>query len=398
MEAVLDSLNSFNVSGHQNSIHAEHPRFSSFKSKTSKSSQEARRKAVLAARSIARYDLLMHMRNADDVVELATADSSTPATEEQMEDIEMCYKRPMRYKDFLMLSEWLVEVPEDFASSYLVVLVPVGRRVLVVSGNGMTTMYGRNGKCWEKFYSVLPGGSPLSASKGYAMFDCIVSYETNKFYVLDMIAWMNQSFVNCETQFRFEWMSSRLKETSDDPSVISKNNQYSFVGLPYGPCTAAKILEFLKHPSCDGLDVDGLLFYHKEGHYTHGPTPLVGWLRPYMVPEILGLTVPDHYLASRPEKYVSLQQHIEYGKQARIDRLARDAVTREQAKVLRNQKKKERKLTKKNAMDCTESPDSSSCNSPDRTPHSPPPSTKNADSPSLHMMEDEPPASDSIAR
>ena len=36
-------------------------------------------------------------------------------------------------------------------------------------------------------------------------------------------------------------------------------------------------------------EVDGILFYHKETHYTHGPTPLIGWLKPFMMKEILGI-------------------------------------------------------------------------------------------------------------
>lgn len=34
--------------------------------------------------------------------------------------------------------------------------------------------------------------------------------------------------------------------------------------------------------------LDGLLFYHKMAHYVSGETPLVGWLFPYMVHEVLG--------------------------------------------------------------------------------------------------------------
>lgn len=60
------------------------------------------------------------------------------------------------------------------------------------------------------------------------------------------------------------------------------------------------------------LQVDGLLFYHKQTHYTPGSTPLVGWLRPYMVPDILGLTVPATPLTAKPD-YAGrqLQQIIE---------------------------------------------------------------------------------------
>ncbi|XP_041444293.1 snurportin-1-like isoform X4 [Xenopus laevis] len=46
--------------------------------------------------------------------------------------------------------------------------------------------------------------------------------------------------------------------------------------------------------------VDGFLFYHKHTHYTPGSTPLVGCLRPYMVPKILGFPVPPCPLAQKP--------------------------------------------------------------------------------------------------
>ena len=42
--------------------------------------------------------------------------------------------------------------------------------------------------------------------------------------------------------------------------------------------------------------MDGLLFYHNQCHYTPGRTPLVGWLKPFMLPEILGVQLPSSYL------------------------------------------------------------------------------------------------------
>ncbi len=41
------------------------------------------------------------------------------------------------------------------------------------------------------------------------------------------------------------------------------------------------------------FELDGLLFYHKQGHYFHGATPLVGWLKPFMLPEVIGVAVPE---------------------------------------------------------------------------------------------------------
>ena len=40
------------------------------------------------------------------------------------------------------------------------------------------------------------------------------------------------------------------------------------------------------------LELDGLMFYHKKTAYTAGETPLVGWLKPFMVPEVLGISIP----------------------------------------------------------------------------------------------------------
>lgn len=62
------------------------------------------------------------------------------------------------------------------------------------------------------------------------------------------------------------------------------------------------------------FEVDGLLFYHRQTHYSPGSTPLVGWLRPYMVSDILGVAVPaGGPLTTKPE-YAGhqLQQIIEH--------------------------------------------------------------------------------------
>jgi hypothetical protein len=57
--------------------------------------------------------------------------------------------------------------------------------------------------------------------------------------------------------------------------------------------------------------MDGALFYHKEGHYTPGATPLVGWLKLFMIPEILGVEVAKWILDSAPCSYVNAKQTID---------------------------------------------------------------------------------------
>ena len=56
--------------------------------------------------------------------------------------------------------------------------------------------------------------------------------------------------------------------------------------------------------------LDGLLFYHKLGFYTPNVTPLVGWLKPFMIPEILGMKIPEFYAKAQPVNYVNIKEYI----------------------------------------------------------------------------------------
>lgn len=59
---------------------------------------------------------------------------------------------------------------------------------------------------------------------------------------------------------------------------------------------------------------DGLLFYHKETHYTSGPTPLVTWLKPYMLAEILHIETSQRIADTVPSDYATARQAIEADK------------------------------------------------------------------------------------
>ena len=62
------------------------------------------------------------------------------------------------------------------------------------------------------------------------------------------------------------------------------------------------------------------MFYHKRTHYTFGPSPLVVWLKAYMLPEILGISVPAELLALAPSTYGGFSAHAETVRQKKIDR------------------------------------------------------------------------------
>ena len=60
---------------------------------------------------------------------------------------------------------------------------------------------------------------------------------------------------------------------------------------------------------CCPLQLDGVLFYHRLSHYTFGTTPLVLWLKPHMLSEVLALTVPSRHLQAAPQSYTGFNEH-----------------------------------------------------------------------------------------
>ncbi|KAG0715356.1 Snurportin-1 [Chionoecetes opilio] len=302
MEDLLCSLGGVEVTRRPNNPHAEHPRFALYKAKTSGSSQQERRRMVLQARKEARYDLIALVRNLEEAESEGAA-----VSEEDMEyeQVRTCYARPRKFKNFIMLSEWLVDVPQDFAATHLAVPCPVGKRSLVMSAKGRTRVFAKSGVMVRQFPSMLPGGNRQLCSRGFALLDCIWS----------------------ETQFRFEWLRSKMEEESQEVQETSRLNPVRFQRVPYYDCSPETLAGLMARELPFSVALDGLLFYHKESHYTHGNTPLVGWLKGYMLPEILGVPVPDSVLAEKPVKYVSLPCHIQYGQDRKKEKSNKERVS-----------------------------------------------------------------------
>ena len=72
-------------------------------------------------------------------------DKDQDDNDEEVEDMDVSelYRFRKRFKNQLMESEWLVDVPSDLASNYIMVPVPTGRRSLIVAGYGTTCHYSR---------------------------------------------------------------------------------------------------------------------------------------------------------------------------------------------------------------------------------------------------------------
>lgn len=300
---------SFEISNDPNKTSAPHPRFAQFKSKSSKQDQDSRRKRLLEIQKKNRFDFTNHVRK------LTEDDWKDEEEDEEEEDdsgmdVEVKIKRPGRYyKDQLMLSEWLVEVPEDFVEEWSMVVCPVGRRTLVVANGSTTKAYAKNGKCVKCFPSLLPGGSRRKTKyRKSTILDCVYNELEKTYYVLDLMCWNGHSIYETETEFRFYWLQDKFRESESRLDEISNIHPFKFIPLPSFTCTADSITSAIAAAS---FEIDGVLFYHKRTHYMFGSSPLVAWLKPYMLPEILGISVPEHHMTHRPASYTTYANHME---------------------------------------------------------------------------------------
>ncbi|XP_062062399.1 snurportin-1 isoform X1 [Lepus europaeus] len=314
MEELSQALaSSFSVSRDLNSTAAPHPRLCQYKSKYSSLEQSERRRRLLELQKSKRLDYVNHARRLaeDDWTGMESEEEDDKKNDDEM-DVDTGKKLPKRYANQLMLSEWLIDVPADLGQEWIVVVCPVGKRALIVASRGSTSAYTKSGYCVNRFSSLLPGGNRRNSTtaKDYTILDCIYSEVNQTYYVLDVMCWRGHPFYDCQTDFRFYWMHSKLPE-EEGLDEKTKLNPFKFVGLKNFPCTPESLCKVL---SMDfPFEVDGLLFYHRQTHYSPGSTPLVGWLRPYMVSDVLGVAVPAGPLTTKPEYAVrQLQQIIEH--------------------------------------------------------------------------------------
>ncbi|XP_032870849.1 snurportin-1 isoform X2 [Amblyraja radiata] len=312
MEELSQVLSaSFTVSQDPNSIAAPHPRLAQYKAKYNALEQTERRRKLLENQKSQRLNYVNHARRLAEDDWTGGEDSEEESKEKEEMEVEVAKKKlPKRYANQLMLSEWLVDVPSDLAEEWRLVVCPVGKRILIIASKGSTAAYTRGGYCVNRFPSFLPGGNRHNSAigKDYTILDCIFSEVNRTFFVLDVMCWRGHPVYDCQTEFRFFWLQSKLQEEGPKLSEIVTRNPFKFVGLSNVPCTSEAICQVLAadYP----FEVDGLLFYHSRTHYTPGSTPLVGWLKPYMVADILGMSVPAGPLTSKPDYANSQMQQI----------------------------------------------------------------------------------------
>ncbi|KAK3606019.1 hypothetical protein CHS0354_025057 [Potamilus streckersoni] len=206
----------------------------------------------------------------------------------------------------LMLSEWLLEVPENFKEDWITVVCPVGRRCMLVASKGKTVVYAKGYRVPGYFVSILPGGN-RKEGKDFTILDAIFNETEKTYYILDVMYWDGQAVHNMETVARFAFLHNKVFGIPDLGKVWPLNH-FLFSALKNYPCTKEGIETSLRSAK---YEVDGLLFYHKTAKYEPGSTPLVLWVKPYILPEILDVQVAESFMVEKPQGYINFAHHVE---------------------------------------------------------------------------------------
>ncbi|XP_050429739.1 snurportin-1 isoform X2 [Adelges cooleyi] len=213
----------------------------------------------------------------------------------------------------MMYSEWLLEVPENI-DDWIAVLCPEGKRCCVIAQDNKTKAVNKKGTSINFFPSLFPYGchkpSNSPSHRKRTVLDCIYNFKLKKYFVLDVIEWMGVPYTNFDAEFRFYFIQSKLAELPGIDQKSVKNN-YPFELAPR--MLAKDCYPLLLEKSeffTDGIQLDGINFYYPESLYTPGDTPLVLWLKPFMIPEILQKPVNDQLL-QLPYNYVNIFEYIQ---------------------------------------------------------------------------------------
>mmetsp|Transcript_2514 Transcript_2514/g.6563 ORF Transcript_2514/g.6563 Transcript_2514/m.6563 type:complete len:409 (+) Transcript_2514:140-1366(+) len=242
--------------------------------------QQKRRDDALARQRSARQVLA---RRARDLEEEAHKENARQASDAGSEGAGV---RPARtesrpkphefWSSQLMHPEWLLDIPDTLSTDWFISPRPEGARCIVVASKGVTTSRARSGLILHQFQSRLPGGSRLDTSgAGACVLDCIYHEANATYYVVDMMVWKGHSLYDCTTEFRLFWVATKLLEDSGTELPQDLERQ----GYPFSPLTSFNCSQEALEACRSGavpFTRDGILFRHKDAHYTpgHSPSPL----------------------------------------------------------------------------------------------------------------------------
>lgn len=172
-----------------------------------------------------------------------------------------------KFNNSLMLSEWMMETPSDL-ENFMLVPCPKGIRcTLAIDQSFIGSLYYKNGRKinFVQIHSNIPRDTIL---------DCIYVRNKKIIYVLDVIQYNTHAVLDCDYLFRSFWIRNKFQEDMIEAQgniALKVLNSYDFGDShQIHQC-------FNTYPLFpDDIELDGFLFYHKEGCYVcEDENPLV---------------------------------------------------------------------------------------------------------------------------
>lgn len=315
------------------------------------------------------YSVVSRSRDAAFNEGRALLDAFINSDEESFDSMEVDKKysgtlhRYKQYANKLMMSEWMLEVPEDYLEKWLIVPCPEGRRTLLVACkvcrsfdlNSQESVVSLENESIEILFFFIGKNESLQPTRSEAgqiqfrltgwkfqraqqqlhnfglylaegwkeisrpwrisvvesaafklwrkiSFPLYLFFRNFEASIIIDVCWIFQA------EFRLYWLKSKFEDTQNLQTGNTSRNTYPILPLPYASCNEATCEIVDKSLALEPLD--GFLFFHREGQYTNGRSPLVLWLKPFMINEVLGIAIPPS-LDDRPDGYIDFQHYIE---------------------------------------------------------------------------------------
>eukprot|EP00750_Incisomonas_marina_P001517 INCI11299.1.p1 GENE.INCI11299.1~~INCI11299.1.p1 ORF type:complete len:454 (+),score=71.92 INCI11299.1:184-1545(+) len=192
--------------------------------------------------------------------------------------IEKQRQKRMFYASQFMRPEWLTCRPDFNSGDWMVVARPDGQRCIVAASRGLTTSRTKTGNVLHRWPSELPSGSKKThhgRNDEYTLLDCVYHKRSKTYFVVDLMCWKGRLLYDTDAAFRMWWLRTKLTEECPTARHRRSANKFSIVPASMFPCTAAGLAAARNAESEVRYARDGVLFYHKQGFYEQGVTPLV---------------------------------------------------------------------------------------------------------------------------
>lgn len=306
------------------------PNVSQIQRRGRKNSQEIRRRDYLLHQKESRRTLVEQSRCI--VILNAKIFQSEDFCVDENQSIEKSSRKSAIEKNnpiqhnLLCLPEWMIEIPnfnEEFEQdvksdvindniffskliSWIVYPRPEGFRCSISSSNKSKMVFCRSvdGHIQKSFNSLLPKN---------CLLDCIYNEKNQTYYAIDILMWKGQSLLDTTFEFRLFWLNNRLQE--EETNQTNNYNHYIIAPLPYFDCDLSGLQNAYEgnYP----FQRDGLLFYHKYGHYQTGQSSLaLVWkdhrtsqFIPSDIPQYVNLRVGDVSVSTAPFAEADLSHH-----------------------------------------------------------------------------------------